>query len=121
MPSLHPFTFLMFFFFLIATLNKVALVNCDAMMVSCQYSFLSAAAGRHVIKIQEIVFLYGALSNEYCYINMQGDVLGFNNGKYQTPPNREAAMWSQKTPSSQQVWTVCVYICLVHGWKASQV
>ena len=57
-------------------------------------------------------------------ISMQSEVLGFNNGKYQAPPNRESAMSSQKllqTPSSQQVWTVCAHICLVHGWKASQV
>ena len=56
--------------------------------------------------------------------NIQSEVLGFNNGKSQTPPNRVAAMCSQKllqTPSSQQVWTVCTHICLVDGWKASQV
>ena len=56
--------------------------------------------------------------------NIQCEALGFNNGKYQTPPKCEAAIWLQKllqTPSSQQVWTVCAHICLVDGWKASQV
>ena len=56
--------------------------------------------------------------------NIQYEALGFNNGKYQTPPKCEAAIWLQKllqTPSSQQVWTVCAHICLVDGWKASQV
>ena len=56
-------------------------------------------------------------------LDIQSEVLVFNNGKYLTPPNHKVVMWSQKLlqMSSSQVWTVCAQICLAHGWKASKV
>ena len=50
---------------LIATLNKVATHSCDAMMVSCQYSFLCwlQLVSHHVNEVQEIgskIVWYGA-------------------------------------------------------------